>query len=70
MSDGARLLEEQLRARPPSAILELDDEHLRDLARSVRQARHRQAAELARAGDKALSVIPRVLRGPVRRVLR
>lgn len=70
MNDGARLLQAQLRARPPSAVLELDDEHLRDLAEAVRQARHRQAAELAQAGDKALSVIPRVLRGPVRRVLR
>jgi hypothetical protein len=69
VSEGARLLEEQLRAQPPSAILELDDEHLRDLAAAVREARHRQAAELARAGDKALGLIPRMLRGPVRRML-
>jgi hypothetical protein len=64
------MLEEELRAQPPPAVLELDDELLRDLAATVRQARHRQAAELARAGDKALGLIPRVLRGPVRRMLR
>jgi hypothetical protein len=63
-------LEEQLRAAPPPAILELDDEHLRDLAAAVQQSRRRQAAELARAGDKALGLIPRVLRGPVRRMLK
>ncbi len=63
------MLEEQLRAPAPAGLRDLEDRHLKDLAGSIRQARHHQAAELASAGDKAFALVPRLLRGPVRRVL-
>ena len=67
--DGLNELAAELRAAPPAGLAALDDEQLRDLAAAVREARHRQAAELAAAGNQALSHIPRVLRIPIRRVL-
>ena len=64
-----RALEEQLHAPAPTGLAHLEDRHLEDLAGSIRKARHRQAAELASAGDKAFALVPRLLRGPVRKVL-
>jgi hypothetical protein len=46
----------------------LDDASLTRLSEAVRAARQRQAAELAAAGDKALALVPRLLRGPVRKM--
>jgi hypothetical protein len=65
-----RALEAELRASAPRAIKQLSDDQLQDLAAAVREARHRQAAELTAAGEKALGHVPRLLRAPVRRVLR
>jgi hypothetical protein len=59
----------ELRAAPPEALERLDDAQLHDLALTIRQARRRQAEELAAAGERALGHIPRLLRGPVRRVV-
>lgn len=67
---GLRALEAELRASAPGAIKQLSDDQLQDLAAAVREARHRQAAELTAAGEKALGHVPRLLRAPVRRVLR
>jgi hypothetical protein len=47
----------------------LRDEDLADLATAISDARHRQSAELAAAGDAALSHIPRLLRVPLRKVI-
>lgn len=44
-------------------------EDLSDLAAALRDARHRQAAALHDAGDRALHRIPRLLRGPIRRIV-
>jgi hypothetical protein len=68
-SNGIKALEAQLRAPAPAGVRSLDDAHLLDLAEAITAARHNQAAELAAAGDQALSHIPRLLRGPVRRAL-
>lgn len=67
--DGFKVLAAELRDTPPSSLSQLGDEQLRDLTDAVREARHRQAAELATAGDQALSHIPKLLRIPIRRVL-
>lgn len=64
-----RALTAQLDQTPPSGLRALTDEQLLDLAAAVEAARHRQAAALAEAGDRALGRIPRPLRGPVRRVV-
>jgi hypothetical protein len=62
-------LRTQLRASPPPALRGLSGADLDDLAAAVEAARRRQAAELAAAGDLAFNHIPRLLRGPIRRVL-
>jgi hypothetical protein len=69
-SDGWRALATELRAPPPQALEGLSDAQLHDLATAVREARRRQADELTEAGEKALRHVPRLLRAPVRRVMR
>jgi hypothetical protein len=66
---GLAALEAQLRTAPHRGIEALADHHLHDLADAVRDARARQAAELAAAGDSALRYIPRLLRGPIKKVV-
>jgi hypothetical protein len=61
-------LERELAASAPPGLRRLAPEHLDDLARAVRDAKHRQAAALAAAGERALGLIPRILRRPVRRL--
>lgn len=61
-------VEQQLRAPAPAGLRSLDDADLMALADAVRRARHHQAAELEAAGEKALGIVPRMLRGPVRRM--
>lgn len=67
--DGLNALAEELRDAPPGALSQLSDAQLRDLAGAIADARHRQAEELAAAGDRALRHIPRLFRGPLRKVL-
>jgi hypothetical protein len=66
---GLKALATELRDAPPPSLGELSDDDLRDLAGAVSDARHRQAAELKAAGDKAAGHIPKLLRVPVRKVL-
>ena len=58
-----------MRDTPPASLSALSADQLRDLRDAVRDARHRQAAELAAAGEQALSHIPKLLRIPIRKVL-
>lgn len=67
--DGLKALAVQLGGRAPGGLTALDSEHLRDLADAVHAVKRRQAAELAAAGDQALHHIPRLLRGPIRKML-
>jgi hypothetical protein len=59
----------QLGGPAPDGLRELSDEELGHLAEAIADARHGQAAALAQAGDRALSHIPRLLRGPIRRIV-
>ena len=70
MSKDAALqaLTEQLGAAPPPGVTALTEKQLRDLAAAITDARHRLAAALGEAGDRALGRIPRLLRGPIRKV--
>jgi hypothetical protein len=61
-------IERELAASPPASVGRLAPEQLDDLAWAVRDAKHRQAAALAAAGEQALGLIPRILRGPIRRL--
>jgi hypothetical protein len=67
--DGFQALATQLRDAPPESLAQLEEAQLTDLADAVRDARRRQGAELAAAGDKAFGHIPRLLRGPIRKFL-
>jgi hypothetical protein len=68
--DGLAELGRQLGSPPPTALADVAPEDLRDLAAALTAARRRQAEELAAAGEQALKLIPRVLRGPMRRLMR
>ena len=68
-TDRLKALEEQLGEAPPEELGRLTDTQLSDLAGAVREARHRQAAELAAASEQALRHIPKLLRVPLRKVL-
>jgi hypothetical protein len=67
--DAFNALCAQLGGSAPDGLRQLSDDELCDLTRAVSQARRRQAKALAHAGDRALSHIPRLLRGPVRRIV-
>jgi hypothetical protein len=66
---GRRALETQLGAPLPNGVQALSDYELNDLAEAVQAARRRQTASLIEAGDRALNRIPRLLRGPVRKIV-
>lgn len=63
-----RALKKELGDTPPPGVQLLSEEHLQDLAAAIRDAGHRQAVALEEAGERALGRIPRLLRGPVRKV--
>jgi hypothetical protein len=63
-------LEEQLQAPPPAALVAgLAPRELVALADTIQAARRAQARELAVATEHALDIVPRVLRGAVKRVV-
>jgi hypothetical protein len=68
MSDVSAL-EAELGSTPPPGFAELSENELSDLTSAIREARRRQAAEVAAAGERALSVVPRFLRGPIRKIM-
>lgn len=65
---GSRTLKDELGGDPPAGIAALPDAQQAALAEAIRAAHRRQAAELAAAGDKALGLIPRVFRIPIKRM--
>jgi hypothetical protein len=68
-AEGMAQLRAALRAEPPSGLGVLDDATLMSLAASVREAQDQQARELNEAGDRALRLIPALLRKPVRKAM-
>ena len=65
-----RALESELGARPPgraSQALAADD--LRSLTALLRTAKERQSTALDAAVEEALEIVPRMVRGPVRKIL-
>jgi hypothetical protein len=62
-------LREQLSGDVPEGVSRLDDAALVDLAHAIRDARHREGQALAAAGERALERVPRLLRGPIRKVV-
>lgn len=68
-TEAMRALERQLGREAPAGLDELADEELRDLEAAIRTARRRQAEALKHAADSALGHIPRLLRGPIRKIM-
>jgi hypothetical protein len=62
-------LREQLNGDVPQGVRKLGEAELRDLAHAIADARHREGAALAAAGERALERVPRLLRGPIRKVV-
>jgi hypothetical protein len=62
-------LREALRADPPAGCGALSGDDLANLAAAIEAARTRQREELHAAIDAAYGQLPRLLRGPLRKVL-
>lgn len=54
---------------PPDGIRALPEDVVADLADAIAGARAHQRDELRRASDESLGHVPRMLRGPVKKVL-
>jgi hypothetical protein len=68
-AEGMAQLRAALRAEPPAGLAALDEEALITLAAAVREAEERQVAELRDSGDRALRLVPALLRRPVRKAM-
>lgn len=58
-----------LGTEPPEGLRALTEEQLATLATALERAREHQSTALADAIDSGLAIIPRMLRGTVRKVL-
>jgi hypothetical protein len=67
--DAKRELRAELGAAPPKGLDALSDEQVADLAGALRTSRERQSAALEEAMEDALRHVPRLLRGPVRKMM-
>jgi hypothetical protein len=65
---GLEELRTQLGGDVPPGVAKLSDAQLRDLADAIHEARRRQARAFAEAGERALDRVPRLLRGPIRKI--
>ena len=62
-------LEAKLGGNLPTSLGSLSAEELRDLAEAIDSARHRQARSLHEASENAWGYIPRLIRGPIRKIV-
>ena len=58
-----------LRADPPAAFRGLDAAQQHQLADALTAAQERQASALDAAAERGLGFVPRLLRGPIKRLL-
>lgn len=68
-AQGIAQLRAALRDEPPAGLEVLDEATLISLAAAVREAQDHQARELNEAGDRALRLVPALLRRPVRKAM-
>jgi hypothetical protein len=69
MADAVQILEDELGARIPAGLAVLADDELIALADLLRDAKGRQAQLLDEGVADALNIVPRLMRGPVRKIL-
>ncbi len=65
---GSDALRRALGGRVPEGLDSLADDERAHLAEAVSDARRRQARALAQGDERAMQHIPRLLRGPIRRL--
>lgn len=66
---GARELEAELGGRAPDGLDALGQNEQRAFADVLRDAKTRQSRELEAAVEQSLGVVPRLLRGTIRKIL-
>jgi hypothetical protein len=64
-----RALEDELGSRPPDGLEQLTDAQLRAFTDLLHHAKLRQSEALESAVEEALEIVPRLVRGPVRKIL-
>jgi len=69
MAAAADILEDELGARMPDGLDALSAKQLVLLADLLRDAKQRQARELHEGVEESLHFVPRLMRGPVRKIL-
>lgn len=69
MTEARTRLETELGAALPPGLAGLSDTDATHLADAIEAARKRQSAALRTATDSGLDFVPRLLRGPVKKVL-
>ena len=69
MAQAVDTLQAQLGGRIPAGLEVLSAKELETLAGLLREARRRQARELDEGVEESLDIVPRLMRGPVRKIL-
>ncbi len=64
-----RTLEAELGGRAPAGLASLTDAQLRAFTDLLHAAKKRQSAALDAAAEQSLEIVPRMLRGSVRKIL-
>ena len=64
-----RALEAELGAAPPEGLHALGEVQLGAFTDLLRDAKRRQSGALESAVEEALEIVPRMVRGPVRKIL-
>ena len=69
MTTAVGRLEAELEGKVPDGLQLLTDEQLSDVADRLHDAKARQSQALDAAIEQALDIVPRLLRGSVRKIL-
>jgi len=69
MDDAVDILEAELGGPVPAGLEHLSDEQLLALADLLQEARERGREELQAGLEDSLNFVPRLMRGPVRKIL-
>jgi hypothetical protein len=64
-----RALEDELGGRPPDGLEAIADKDLRAFTALLHDAKQCQSEALEAAAEAALEIVPRMVRGPVRKIL-
>jgi hypothetical protein len=67
--EGFEALAGELGDDLPKALKRLEPDQLTDLAQAIAATRQRQSDAFAAGSERALGMIPRLLRGPIRRIV-